>query len=155
MKHLKHKRAVLAVLALLSLAGSFQPLGAYERGYFDSFLLALLLSLVCLFLFACSPFGRKPWTSSWKEKAPREAEASTEHTRKISHLQYRQNTGGCQAMMTEPRYLRPPEENERANEMARAYDQDSRRLPTCGSSLTHWRMRWRTPHCLTRRYIRA
>ena len=31
-------------------------------------------------------------------------------------------------MMTEPRYLRPPEENERANEMARAYDQDSRRL---------------------------
>ena len=51
MKHLKHKRAVLAVLALLSLAVSFQPLGAYERGYFDSFLLALLLSLVCLFLF--------------------------------------------------------------------------------------------------------
>ena len=51
MKHLKHKRAVLAVLALLSLAVSFQPLGAYERGYLDSFLLALLLSLVCLFLF--------------------------------------------------------------------------------------------------------
>ena len=43
MKRLKHKRAVLAVLALLSLAVSFQPLGAYERGYFDSFLLALLL----------------------------------------------------------------------------------------------------------------
>lgn len=51
MKHLKHKRAVLAVLALLSLAVSFQPLGAYERGYLDSFLLALLLALVCLFLF--------------------------------------------------------------------------------------------------------
>lgn len=51
MKRLKHKRAVLAVLALLSLAVSFQPLGAYERGYLDSFLLALLLSLVCLFLF--------------------------------------------------------------------------------------------------------
>lgn len=31
-------------------------------------------------------------------------------------------------MMTEPRYLRPPEGNERANEMALAYDQDSRRL---------------------------
>ena len=51
MKRLKPKRAVLAVLALLSLAVSFQPLGAYERGYLDSFLLALLLSLVCLFLF--------------------------------------------------------------------------------------------------------
>lgn len=31
-------------------------------------------------------------------------------------------------MMTEPRYLRPPEENERANEMALAYDRESRRL---------------------------
>ena len=31
-------------------------------------------------------------------------------------------------MMTEPRYLRPPEGNERANEMALAYDRDSRRL---------------------------
>lgn len=51
MKHLKHKRAVLAVLAFLSLAGCFQILGAYERGYLDSFLLALLLALVCLLLF--------------------------------------------------------------------------------------------------------
>lgn len=51
MKHLKRKRAVLAVLAFLSLAGCFQILGAYERGYLDSFLLALLLSLVCLLFF--------------------------------------------------------------------------------------------------------
>lgn len=56
MKHLKRKRAVLAVLAFLSLAVSFQPLGAYERGYLDSFLLALLLSLVCLFLFCMFAF---------------------------------------------------------------------------------------------------
>ena len=51
MKHLKRKRAVLAVLAFLSLAGCFQILGAYERGYIGSFLPALLLALVCLFLF--------------------------------------------------------------------------------------------------------
>lgn len=51
MKRLKRKRAVLAVLAFLALAGCFQILGAYERGYINSFLLALLLSLVCLFLF--------------------------------------------------------------------------------------------------------
>lgn len=51
MKHLKRKRAVLVVLAFLSLTGCFQILGAYERGYLDSFLLALLLALVCLFLF--------------------------------------------------------------------------------------------------------
>ena len=51
MKRLKPKRAVLVVLAFLSLTGCFQILGAYERGYLDSFLLALLLALVCLFLF--------------------------------------------------------------------------------------------------------
>ncbi|MGI5897103.1 MAG: hypothetical protein ACOX6U_09125 [Oscillospiraceae bacterium] len=51
MKRLKRKRAVLAVLAFLTLAVSFQPLGAYERGYIHSFLLALLLSLICLLLF--------------------------------------------------------------------------------------------------------
>ena len=51
MKRLKPKRAVLAVLAFLALAGCFQILGAYERGYINSFLLALLLSLVCLFHF--------------------------------------------------------------------------------------------------------
>ena len=51
MKRLKPKRAVLVVLAFLSLTGCFQILGAYEHGYLDSFLLALLLSLVCLFLF--------------------------------------------------------------------------------------------------------
>jgi cation transport ATPase len=51
MKHLKRKRAVLAVLGFLALAVSFQPLGAYERGYIDSFLVALLLALVCLLLF--------------------------------------------------------------------------------------------------------
>ena len=56
MKHLKHKRAVLAVLAFLSLAGCFQILGAYERGYIGSFLPALLLSLVCLFLFCMFAF---------------------------------------------------------------------------------------------------
>jgi hypothetical protein len=33
-------------------------------------------------------------------------------------------------MMTESRYLRPPEGNERANEMALAYDLESRRLRT-------------------------
>lgn len=31
-------------------------------------------------------------------------------------------------MMTEPRYLRPPEKNERANRLEQAYDQDSYRL---------------------------
>ena len=51
MKRLKPKRAVLVVLAFLSLTGCFQILGAYEHGYLDSFLLALLLSLVCLLLF--------------------------------------------------------------------------------------------------------
>ena len=51
MKHLKRKRAMLVVLAFLSLTGCFQILGAYERGYFDSFLLALLLALVCLLFF--------------------------------------------------------------------------------------------------------
>ena len=52
MKRLKRKRAVLAVLAFLALAVSFQPLGAYERGYIHSFLLALLLFLVCLLFFS-------------------------------------------------------------------------------------------------------
>ena len=51
MKRLKRKRAALAMLAFLSLAGCFQILGAYEHGYFDSFLLALLLALVCLLFF--------------------------------------------------------------------------------------------------------
>ena len=51
MTHPKPKRAVLVVLALLALAGCFQILGAYERGYIGSVLLALLLALVCLLLF--------------------------------------------------------------------------------------------------------
>lgn len=51
MNHPKPKRTVLVVLAFLALAGCFQILGAYERGYIGSFLLALLLALVCLLLF--------------------------------------------------------------------------------------------------------
>lgn len=51
MKRLKRKRLLLAVLAFVLLTISFQPLGAYERGYINSPLLAILLSLVCLLLF--------------------------------------------------------------------------------------------------------
>ena len=89
MTHPKPKRAVFAILAFLALAGCFQILGAYERGYFDSFLLALLLALVCLLLFgvfACWAQALDKQIQKKKRPVKRQLQRSTQEKYLITSI---------------------------------------------------------------------